>query len=74
MLGSMAPYPAYKLFQQAKRFSMEELVQAMEWLLEADVKLKSGALEPERWVESVLLKLCLGDEDAGSRARRVGRP
>jgi DNA polymerase III subunit delta len=74
VVGSMAPYPAYKLFQQARRFSMEELVQAMEWLLEADVKLKSGALEPERWVESVLLKLCLGNEDAGGRGRRIGRP
>lgn len=74
IVGSMAPYPAYKLFQQARRFSMEELVQAMERLLEADVKLKSGALEPLRWMESVLLKICLGEQDAGGRGRRAGRP
>jgi DNA polymerase III delta subunit len=51
----------YKLLLQANRFSMDELVGTMERLLDLDIQLKSGVLEPERLVESVLFDLCLGN-------------
>ena len=64
IVGKMAPYAAFKLFQQARRFSLAELSDAMEALLEADIKLKSGALEPQRIVEELLIKVCLGEREA----------
>ena len=57
IIGNLAPFAVFKLLQQAEKFKMQELFDAMEFLLDNDVKLKSGALEPERLVESMILRL-----------------
>ncbi len=72
--GAMAPYPAFRLVQQAARFTLDELAAAMERLLEVDIRLKSGGLEPERLVESVIVQLCAGEERSGLRERVPLRP
>jgi DNA polymerase III delta subunit len=48
--------------QLAGQFRVNELAGAMESLLEADVKLKSGILEPVQMVEAILVQMCLGAE------------
>jgi len=68
VLGAMAPWAIYKLLQDAVRFSVNELALSMEWLLEADIKLKSGILAPEQLLETILVQMCLGKEiTAGTR-------
>jgi DNA polymerase-3 subunit delta len=52
------PYPLYITAQQAKNFTIEELMKAMERLLEADIQLKSGTLTPELVVEMLVVDLC----------------
>jgi DNA polymerase III subunit delta len=62
ILGAMAPWAVYKLLQHAGQFRVNELAGAMESLLEADAKLKSGILEPVQMVEAILVQMCLGAE------------
>jgi len=52
------PYPIYLTVQQAKNFTINELIKAMERLLEADIQLKSGTLTPELVVEMLVVDLC----------------
>ena len=52
------PYPIYLTVQQAKNFTVDELIKAMERLLEADIQLKSGTLTPELVVEMLVVDLC----------------
>jgi DNA polymerase-3 subunit delta len=57
-LLKQSPYPMYITIQQAKNFTVEELIKAMGRLLEADVQLKSGTLTPELVVEILVVDLC----------------
>jgi len=57
-LLKQSPYPMYITIQQAKNFTVEELIKAMGRLLEADVQLKSGTLTPELVVEMLVVDLC----------------
>jgi DNA polymerase III delta subunit len=52
------PYPLYIAIQQIKNFTVAELINAMERLLEADIQLKSGTLTPELVVEMLVVDLC----------------
>jgi DNA polymerase-3 subunit delta len=51
------PYPLHLTLRQAKNFTVQELVNAMELLLEADIQLKTGRLTPEMVVEMLVMKL-----------------
>lgn len=53
-----SPFYVKKCFQEAKRFSVNELQRALELLLDADLKLKSGT-PPAPTVEVLLAELCL---------------
>jgi len=57
-LLKQSPYPMYITIQQAKNFTVNELIRAMERLLEADIQLKSGSLTPELVVEMLVIDLC----------------
>ena len=52
------PYPFYRTLRQAKNFTVQELVKAMERLLEADIQLKTGSLTPELVIEMLVMDLC----------------
>ena len=51
------PYPLYLTLRQAKNFTVQELVKAMERLLEADIQLKTSRLTPELVVEMLVMEL-----------------
>gem|GEM_PF-97789 len=51
------PYPLHLTLRQAKNFTIQELIKAMERLLEADIQLKTGRLTPELVVEMLIMDL-----------------
>ena len=51
------PYALYLVLRQVGNFTLQELVQAMSRLLEADIQLKSGQLTPELVVELLVVDL-----------------
>ena len=53
-----SPFYAKKCFLEANRFSLVELGLALELLLEADLKMKSGS-PPAATFEVLLAELCL---------------
>ena len=50
-------FPVHLTLQQAKNFTVQELIKAMERLLEADIQLKSSVLTPELVVEMLVMDL-----------------
>ncbi len=52
------PYPLHVSLKQAKNFSVQSLVKAMEQLLSADIQLKTGTLTPELVIEMLVINLC----------------
>ena len=50
-------YPIYLPLQQASNFTVQELIKAMERLLEADIQLKSSQLTPELAIEMLVMDL-----------------
>jgi DNA polymerase III delta subunit len=55
------PYPLHLTLRQAKNFTIQELVKAMDRLLEADIQLKSSRLTPELVVEMLVIDLISGE-------------
>jgi DNA polymerase-3 subunit delta len=51
------PYPLYITLSQVKNFTVQELVKAMERLLEADIQIKTGQLTPALVVEMLVMDL-----------------
>lgn len=51
------PYPLHLTLRQTKNFTVQELIKAMERLLEADIQLKTGRLTPELVVEMLVMEL-----------------
>jgi len=51
------PYPLHLTLRQAKNFTIQELIKAMERLLEADIQLKTGRLTPKLVVEMLVMEL-----------------
>jgi DNA polymerase-3 subunit delta len=51
------PYPLHLTLRQAKNFTVQELIKAMERLLEADIQLKTGRLTPKLVVEMLVMEL-----------------
>ncbi len=52
------PFPVYQTLKKADRFSRAELLRALEALAEADVRLKSSALDPRLILERVVWQIC----------------
>ncbi len=52
------PYPLHVSLKQAKNFTIQNLIKAMEQLLEADIQLKTGTLTPELVIEILVINLC----------------
>jgi DNA polymerase-3 subunit delta len=51
-------FPVYQLLKKADRFSRSDLLQALEAVNEADLKLKSSSLLPRLILERVVLQIC----------------
>ena len=52
------PYPVYQLFINAENYSEEDLLQAYEYLSNADKRIKSGGDEKQLVMEEAILNIC----------------
>ncbi|HIE29444.1 TPA: DNA polymerase III subunit delta [Candidatus Poribacteria bacterium] len=57
-LLKQSPYPVYLALRQNNNFTLPELLDAMERLLEADIQLKSSQFEPGLILEQLIVELC----------------
>jgi len=64
LLKQKSPYPAFITFRNVGNYTEEELVNAMERLLEADIQLKSSQASPDVILEELVVDLC-------SKSKRV---
>lgn len=51
-------YPVYQLLKKSERFTLQELVEALECLGEADLRLKSSGQNPKLILERMVFKIC----------------
>jgi DNA polymerase III delta subunit len=59
-LLAMKPFRAFNLLKAATRFSMPELVRALEAIHETDLALKTSSHPEELLLEQLLLTICAG--------------
>ena len=57
-LLKQSPYPVYLALRQNNNFTLHELLDAMERLLEADIQLKSSQFDPGLILEQLIVELC----------------
>lgn len=58
MKNPASAYPVYLMLMKAEKFTREELVRAMEYLSEADIRLKTGAGNPKLVLERTIFRIC----------------
>jgi DNA polymerase-3 subunit delta len=66
-------YPIYQLLKKAERFSRDDLLRALAAVREADITLKSSALNPRLVLERVVRTLC-GPGPGGAAGAGPGTP
>ncbi|MBU0987435.1 MAG: hypothetical protein KKH68_09305, partial [Proteobacteria bacterium] len=54
------PYPVFLLLQNSAKYTMQELMAAMECLKQADLRLKSTRQRPKLILEEAIMKICSG--------------
>lgn len=52
------PYPVYQLFLKSDRFSMEELLDAFDFLSRTDLRIKSGSENKKLILEELIFNIC----------------
>ncbi|MBU4257767.1 MAG: hypothetical protein L6263_07235 [Desulfobacteraceae bacterium] len=52
------PYPVFKLFANSERFTKEELLDSVEYMSKADLRLKSTGQNPKLVLEDVIFHVC----------------
>ncbi|MBC8234639.1 DNA polymerase III subunit delta [bacterium] len=57
-LLKQSPYPVYLALRQNNNFTLQELLDAMESLLKADIQLKSSQFDPGLILEQLIIELC----------------
>jgi len=66
------PYPVFQLFNKSERFTKQELLDFIEYIGKADLRLKSTGQNPKLVMEDVIFHICrkrAGVVDQGSGAR-----
>jgi DNA polymerase-3 subunit delta len=53
------PYPVYQQFLASDRFTFNALMEAMEHLADADLRIKSATEDKRKVLEAVLMRICL---------------
>jgi len=56
--GGGSPYPVFKTIEQARRFTMTELTDALQRLYEADWRFKTGERSPEVVLGNLIISVC----------------
>ena len=64
--GTANPFPVFKTIQNAQRFTLNELIGAIERLYEADWRLKTGDRNPELVLSNLIIRIC-HQEKAGNK-------
>jgi len=59
-LVARSPYGDYMSFKTAENFTTEELLGCLEWIHQADIRLKSTASPPRMVMERLVLEMCRG--------------
>lgn len=52
------PYPVFQLFSKSERFTKEELLDSIEYMSKADLRLKSTGQNPKLVLEDVIFHIC----------------
>lgn len=68
------PYSIYMTFRQSGNYTLKELINALEILLEADMRLKGSAQDPKLVLEYALLGICGRPGDVRRRVKGFQRP
>jgi DNA polymerase-3 subunit delta len=63
------PYPLYLLLRKAARFTRDDLLRALEDLLNTDRHLKSSAQDPKMALERLVMRLCGSHQEPGGAIR-----
>jgi len=58
-------FPVYQLLKKSERFSESDLLEALDAVNEADMKLKSSPLQPRLILERVVLQICASASPKG---------
>lgn len=53
-----SPYPVYRMLQKSGRFTENELVSAIQFIHDADLRFKSTGQAPKLILEDIILKIC----------------
>ena len=54
------PYPVYQALLKSDHFTQEEMIEIIEMLHEADIRMKSSFLEDKLIIEHAIIHICLG--------------
>ncbi len=63
------PYPVFLLFSKSERFTKEELLDSIEYMSKADLRLKSTGQNPKLVLEDVIFHICRKSRGQGSGFR-----
>jgi len=58
MKSQASSYPVYIILMKSEKFTREELIHAMEYLSEADLRLKTGSRNPKLILEEAVFRIC----------------
>ncbi len=58
MKSQASSYPVYLILMKSEKFTQKELIQAMEYLSEADLKLKTGSRNAKLVLEEAVFRIC----------------
>jgi len=58
LISKAHPFVAYKTFVHADNYTFDELAEALELLLDADIRLKTSGHDPKLVLERVILAIC----------------
>jgi DNA polymerase-3 subunit delta len=58
LTSNVHPYPLYKTLQQSHNYTLEELIGALELLLDTDIRLKSSGQNAKMVLEHAVLGIC----------------
>ena len=70
-LLKQSPYPVYLALRQNNNFTLQELLDAMESLLKADIQLKSSHFDPGLILEQLIIELCSKSKYKGRENYKV---
>ncbi|MDY6951060.1 MAG: DNA polymerase III subunit delta [Thermodesulfobacteriota bacterium] len=58
LISKAHPFAVYKTFAQADNYRLDDLAEALEALLDADIRLKTSGQDPKLVLERVILAIC----------------